>query len=178
MAATSLTTLRLLQLPLLAAMGLVVVVVVVVDARPPPLVANFEKEMVEEHNKVRSSMGISPLTWNATVAAYAVGYVKQRSRDCELVHSKGPYGENIYWAQGTELENAAAAVKMWVDEKRDYDHATNSCINGKQCLHYTQVVSKRSQQLGCANVKCTNNNAYYVVCSYDPPGNIIGQLPY
>ncbi|XP_043710092.1 pathogenesis-related protein 1A-like [Telopea speciosissima] len=139
---------------------------------------NFGKEMVDEHNAVRTSLGLVPLTWNETVAEYAQRYADQRSGDCQLVHSQGPYGENLYWASGAaELETATAAVKAWVDEKSDYDYATNTCVNGKMCGHYTQVVWKNSQQLGCASVKCSDN-AYLSVCSYYPPGNYIGERPY
>ncbi|XP_043710090.1 pathogenesis-related protein 1A-like [Telopea speciosissima] len=139
---------------------------------------NFGKEMVDQHNVVRKSLGLGPLTWNETVAGYAQRYADQRSGDCQLVHSQGPYGENLYWASGSaELETAAAAVKAWVDEKSDYDYATNTCVNGKMCGHYTQVVWKNSQQLGCASVKCSDN-AYLSVCSYYPPGNYIGERPY
>jgi hypothetical protein len=62
-------------------------------------------------------------------------------------------------------------------EKQNYDYNTNSCINGGQCLHYTQVVWSNSVHLGCARVQCTNG-WWFVTCNYDSPGNVVGQTPY
>lgn len=174
------STLSLPQL-LVLAIGLMLcsTMFVRVEGRADPLEqqTNFAKEMVDKHNTVRKSMGLGTLTWNATVAEHAQRYANQRSGDCQLEHSNGPYGENIYTASGGTLENAAAAVKAWADEKSDFNYDTNTCNSGKQCGHYTQIVWKNSQQIGCAYVKCTNN-AYWVVCNYDPPGNYVGERPY
>ncbi|KAJ4965704.1 hypothetical protein NE237_017553 [Protea cynaroides] len=146
---------------------------------PEPDQRNFQQDMVDAHNEYRSSMGIEPLTWNTTLQAYAEAYAKQRSGDCALIHSHGPYGENIFWARGPGIENARYAVDGWWGEKNDYDYATNTCASGKACAHYTQIVWKNTQQIGCAYVFCTSNNGgYWVVCSYDPPGNYNGEKPY
>lgn len=41
--------------------------------------------------------------------------------------------------------------------------------------HFTQVIWKNSKFLGQGAAKSINNTVY-VVCNYDPPGNIIGQF--
>ncbi|KAL0365267.1 UNVERIFIED_CONTAM: Basic form of pathogenesis-related protein 1 [Sesamum angustifolium] len=103
-------------------------------------------------------------------------YANQRVADCALTHSNGIYGENL--AKGSSSSfSGVSAVNMWVAEKQCYDYNTNSCIGGKQCLHYTQVVWHDSTQLGCARVQCSNG-WYYVVCNYDAPGNWEGEWPY
>ena len=66
---------------------------------------------------------------------------------------------------------------MWVAEKNDYDYPSNTCAAGKVCGHYTQVVWRNSVNLGCGRVQCANGWAY-VICSYDPPGNVNGGSPY
>ncbi|KAF5731874.1 pathogenesis-related protein 1-like [Tripterygium wilfordii] len=66
-------------------------------------------------------------------------------------------------------------VNLWVAEKANYDYESNSC-NGV-CGHYTQVVWRKSVRLGCARVGCDNGGTF-VICSYDPPGNYNGELPY
>lgn len=96
--------------------------------------------------------------------------------DCRLVHSNGPYGENIAW--GSPDLSGINAVKLWVDEKQYYNYNSNSCASGKVCGHYTQVVWKNSMRLGCAKVKCKNKGGAFIVCNYDPRGNIVGQRPY
>ncbi|KAJ0081016.1 hypothetical protein Patl1_11476 [Pistacia atlantica] len=119
-------------------------------------------------------VGVGPITWNYSVAAYAQNYVDQRRGDCDLDHSMGPYGENL--AEGYGTLNGMDTVKMWVSEKPNYDYASNSCV-GDECLHYTQVVWRKSTQLGCGRVKC-QNGWWFVICSYYPLGNIVGECPY
>lgn len=41
--------------------------------------------------------------------------------------------------------------------------------------HFTQMVWKGSEQLGCGSVT-TSSGALYVVCNYSPPGNYIGEF--
>ncbi|KNA11533.1 hypothetical protein SOVF_134250 [Spinacia oleracea] len=139
---------------------------------------NSPKDYVAAHNAARAAVGVGPLAWSTTVAAYAQQYANQRV-DCQLVHSSdSTYGENIaegYGSYGAAL-SGVEAVKLWISEKSSYDHRSNSCING-ECLHYTQVVWRESVRLGCARVVCQNGGAF-VTCNYDPPGNYIGELPY
>ncbi len=61
------------------------------------------------------------------------------------------------------------------------------CVcSGGMCGHYTQIVWRSTQKLGCGIKVCTKNSPFgasfptwtYVVCNYQPPGNIIGQKPY
>lgn len=135
---------------------------------------NSHQDYVSAHNAVRAQVGVGPVTWNYTVAAYAQDYANQRQGDCNLDHSMGPYGENL--AEGYGNLNGVDAVKMWVSEKPNYDYASNSCV-GDECLHYTQVVWRKSTQLGCGRVKC-QNGWLFVICSYYPVGNIEGERPY
>ncbi|KAL4555898.1 hypothetical protein LXL04_038530 [Taraxacum kok-saghyz] len=137
---------------------------------------NSQQDYLDAHNAARAQVGVENITWNATVAAYAENYANQRIEDCNLIHSDGPYGENL--AAGSGDFTGTAAVNLWVAEKTHYDHDTNSCASGEVCGHYTQVVWRNSSQLGCARVQCTNNGFWFIICSYYPRGNIIGQSPF
>ncbi|MFS7933498.1 putative CAP domain-containing protein [Helianthus anomalus] len=137
---------------------------------------NSPQDYLNAHNSARAQVGVGNMVWNATVAAYAQSYANQRIGDCNLVHSGGPYGENL--AEGSGTFTGTAAVNLWIDEKRYYDYITNTCTNGQVCGHYTQVVWCNSIQLGCARVQCTNNGWWFIICSYYPPGNYPGQAPY
>ncbi|KAJ0582989.1 putative CAP domain-containing protein [Helianthus annuus] len=137
---------------------------------------NSPQDYLNAHNSARAQVGVGNMVWNATVAAYAQNYANQRIGDCNLVHSRGPYGENL--AEGSGTFTGTAAVNLWIDEKRYYDYITNTCTNGQVCGHYTQVVWRNSIQLGCARVQCTNNGWWFIICSYYPPGNYAGQAPY
>ncbi|KAI3845020.1 hypothetical protein MKX03_001008 [Papaver bracteatum] len=133
------------------------------------------EQFLSAHNAARADVNVGPLVWDETVAAYATNYANQRAGDCNLIHSEGgPYGENLSMSTG-DL-SVADAVKLWVDEKSFYDYQSNSCQGG-ECLHYTQVVWRNSLRLGCASVRCSNGGTF-VICSYDPRGNWIGERPY
>ncbi|KAL6502445.1 hypothetical protein OROHE_024450 [Orobanche hederae] len=134
-------------------------------------------QFLSAHNNVRDQVGagIPHLVWNETVANYANAYAQLRSGDCGMVHSGGSYGENL--AEGYSL-SAANAVAMWAGEKSDYDYYSNACAQGKVCGHYTQVVWRKSTQLGCARLPCGSVGQEFVICSYYPPGNYIGESPY
>ncbi|KAJ0076663.1 hypothetical protein Patl1_35624 [Pistacia atlantica] len=125
---------------------------------------NSYQGYVNAHNAIRAHVGVGPITWNYTVAAYAQNYADQRKGDCDLDHSMGPYGENL--VEGYGNLNGVDAVKMWVSEKPNYDYASNACV-GDECSHYTQVVWRKSTQLGYGRMKC-QNGWWFVICSYYP----------
>ncbi|KAJ6716447.1 CYSTEINE-RICH SECRETORY PROTEIN-RELATED [Salix koriyanagi] len=140
----------------------------------PSHAQNLPQDYLNAHNAARSQVSVANIIWDSTVAAYALNYANSRISDCNLVHSNGPYGENL--AKGSGSFTGTAAVNLWVAEKPHYDYASNSCVGG-QCLHYTQVVWRNSVRVGCARVQCTNG-WWFISCNYDPPGNYIGQRPY
>ncbi|KAI3833625.1 hypothetical protein MKX03_010669 [Papaver bracteatum] len=125
---------------------------------------NSPEDFLAPHNAARDDVNFGPLEWDETVAAYACDYANQRAGDCSMIHSSGPYGENLSMSTG-DL-SAADAVKMWVDEISNYDYYSNSCQGGEN-----------SVRLGCARVTCSTGGTF-VICSYDPLGNVIGQRPY
>ena len=137
---------------------------------------NSQQDYLDAHNSARRQVGVGPLSWSNTVAAYARQYANQRIGDCALVHSGGPYGENLAWSSG-DL-SGTDAVRLWVAEKANYNYNSNSCAAGKVCGHYTQVVWRNSARLGCAKVQCNDNKGTFIGCNYDPPGNFNGERPY
>ncbi|HXU81676.1 MAG TPA: CAP domain-containing protein [Polyangia bacterium] len=134
------------------------------------------------HNQVRAGIPVPPLTWDPSVAATAAAY----ATECMFEHSgtKG-VGENLAAYSGSG-EKASAPVDDWAGEAADYDYASNSCAQGKTCGHYTQLVWKTSQRLGCAVQACSQNSPFgsrfpnweLWICQYAPPGNFVGQRPY
>ncbi|XP_047318467.1 basic form of pathogenesis-related protein 1-like [Impatiens glandulifera] len=135
---------------------------------------NSPQDYVEAHNAARAQVGVGPIAWDENVAAFARSYASQRAGDCNLMHSGGPYGENL--AKGFPNFTGRDAVNMWIEEKPFYDYDSNTCVGG-ECLHYTQVVWRDSVRLGCARVQC-NDGSWFVTCNYDPQGNFVGERPY
>ena len=132
------------------------------------------------HNRVREVLGIAPLTWSPELARYAQAWADTLQRGgCDLQHRprSGPdaqrYGENIFSATG-QAATAGDVVDAWAAERAGYDPAKNRCRG--VCGHYTQVVWRNSQRLGCGMATCGDTEVW--VCNYDPPGNFVGQRPY
>ncbi|CAM0958645.1 unnamed protein product [Alopecurus aequalis] len=142
---------------------------------------NSPQDFLDAHNVAREPLGVRPVTWDDTVAAWAEDYADQRRADCQLLHSPDgrPYGENLFGGGGTDW-TATEAVSLWVSENQYYDHASNTCSApaDESCGHYTQVVWRDSTVIGCARVVCDGANGVFIICSYNPPGNWEGQSPY
>ncbi|KAM3219873.1 hypothetical protein P3L10_024404 [Capsicum annuum] len=138
------------------------------------LAQNLPLDIVLAHNNARAQVGVPlpPLTWNDTVAAYANQYASTRLAECTLVHLDSPYGENL--AMGYDDFSAVEAVNMWVGEKPNYTLTSNSCKQD-MCGHYTQVIWQNTLQVGRARLKCDNGEAWFVSCTYFPPGNYDGE---
>lgn len=138
------------------------------------------------HNMVRADVSPAPasplaaLTWSTTLQVAAQTWAD----GCDFSHSSNGYGENIYASTGNST-SAQSVVGAWAGEADDYDYATNSCSG--VCGHYTQIVWDDTTQLGCAVRVCTTGSPFpsmygptwtFVVCNYDPPGNVGSQKPY
>jgi pathogenesis-related protein 1 len=140
------------------------------------------QQLIGLHNKVRSDVGVGPVTWSKKLAIYAQAWANNlASIDCDLRHRprsgkwKQEYGENLFI--GTSgYYGVADAVKFWESEKIYYQGQTLDSSNYHDSGHYTQIVWKTTEQIGCAKAECNSN--LIVVCNYNPPGNVLGQKPY
>lgn len=143
--------------------------------------------MLQAHNTVRAnampvpSPALPPLTWNASAQAVAQAW----ANTCTWAHNggRGNLGENLYGSAGATTNTAS--VVSWAAEAQYYNLATNTCIAGQVCGHYTQLVWRSTTSVGCARRTCTTGSPFpsfptwqIVVCNYAPPGNYSGQRPY
>ena len=72
-------------------------------------------------------------------------------------------------------------VDEWGSETQYYDYGSNTCQAGQQCGHYTQVIWRSTQQVGCGSAVCNRGDGWEAeiwVCQCLPPGNYQGQRPY
>jgi uncharacterized protein YkwD len=134
------------------------------------------QEFLDAHNRWRSQVGVPPLTWSNDLQNFAAEWaVTQGRKDCEMEHrGNNPYGENLYWSSGMAF-SPTGVVDSWGSEISDYHGEVVGQSNGV-VGHYTQVVWKKTTEVGCAAYKC--GSALLVVCNYNPPGNYVGQHPY
>lgn len=132
----------------------------------------FQSDILNEHNKKRALHGVQPLTWNPTLAQYAADYAA-RAFSCDnvqLIHSHGPYGENL--AAG--YVGGISPVDAWYNEISQYNY--NDPGFSMATGHFTQVVWKGTSEVGCAYVTCDNAWRQYTICEYQEPGNWIGEF--
>lgn len=132
--------------------------------------SSFASEMLNAHNQKRALHQDTPsLSWSDDLASYAQNYADAYDCSGSLTHSGGPYGENLAIGYGT-----SGAVDGWYSEIKDYDFgaSTYSAASG----HFTQVVWKASTELGCGVKSCGGLWGDYVICSYNPAGNMIGDF--
>ncbi|MFQ6661785.1 hypothetical protein Gotur_029818 [Gossypium turneri] len=127
------------------------------------------QDFLNVHNVARAAVGIRPITLNNGVAGYAIDYAKKRILDCDLVHSRGLYGENLAWGSGDLF--GPDVVRLWIDEKDYYNLKSSVCDSSHVCRQYTQVIGRNSSRLGCAKVIGCNNDGTFFICTYDPPSN-------
>ncbi len=158
--------------------------------------SNFADEMLCAHNARRGTFptptpvpAIPDLEWDPALADIAADYAAQ----CIWAHNAsrsdtypGYVGENLALSVGLPVSSLVeSAITGWVEgEMDDYDYANNSCSG--VCGHYTQVVWRDTQKVGCAVQQCETftglgsswDNGHITVCNYSPGGNYIGELPY
>ena len=143
------------------------------------------QEILRAHNQWRAEVGVPPLTYSTELAQSSLAWARhlQKTNQCNMRHSKGKVGENLFWASAWSdgrVQDIAAktVVDSWGNEKQDYSYSNNRCASGKMCGHYTQVVWKTSTMVGCGAAICDDNHHQVWVCQYSPPGNWVGQKPY
>ncbi|KAG6775814.1 STS14 protein-like [Populus alba x Populus x berolinensis] len=150
-----------------------------VTAAPVPL-PNVAKEFLQSHNQARAAVGVGPLKWSEMLAnaTSRLARYQRNKMGCQFANlSNSKYGANQLWASGMAV-TPLMAVDHWVQEKNYYNHTNNSCAPNHRCGVYTQVVWRKSLELGCAQATCVKDRASLTICFYNPPGNIIGESPY
>ncbi|MEZ5477454.1 MAG: CAP domain-containing protein [Thiolinea sp.] len=150
--------------------------------------------MLAAHNQVRASHRLPALRWSRPLADFATqwaGHLAQRNA-CQMRHRPQAqlaaynYGENLFWMSPLSWSDgrvevgyvsAAQVVQDWASEQRDYDYRRNRCRWGRMCGHYTQIVWRDTQEVGCGFSVCPDGGQIWA-CNYAPAGNWIGERPY
>jgi uncharacterized protein YkwD len=136
--------------------------------------------LVLEHNEVRARHHAPPLVADEKLSRYARAWAIHLAASGKFEHSHGPYGENLYFTASsspvTAWDAERAAIAGWVDEQALYHYGGNDSTHENG--HFTQVVWKSSVRLGCGMARGVKDGlkAVYVVCNYDPPGNVSGDF--
>ncbi|ODN81607.1 hypothetical protein L202_02016 [Cryptococcus amylolentus CBS 6039] len=148
--------------------------------------------LVDLYNAFRAQYGAGNVTWNDDLASYAA----TAAAKCDMQHTGGPYGENLASGVGGGYD-ITAGFQSWADEACKLTFALFraglnvlllmsyhiASYNGS-ASHFTQVVWKATSEIGCATSSCADgtiftgygSNLLYLVCEYNPAGNVIGDF--
>ena len=92
------------------------------------------------------------------------------------------YGENIAWGTGGGYDVLTAA-RFWYEEKKSYTPGTPIPRDFRdfKAGHYTQMVWKDTTEIGAGKAVIQagdRKGSLFVVCNYNPRGNIVGEKPF
>ena len=145
--------------------------------------ADFENRILASHNRERAALGLPQLQWDAELAERAQGWAKYLATSGKFEHSPNipgqPLeGENI-WGGTKGAFFPEDMVGLWISEKADFVEGVfpaNSRTGRVQDVsHYTQLVWRRTEAVGCA--MSGNGEDEIMVCRYSQPGNLHGYDP-
>lgn len=151
---------------------------------------------ISNHGTARASHSVSALVWNETLAVSAAQLAASCAWGHSFTYGGGGYGQNIA-AQGSSDSGAQdftvsltkSITDSWYTEAAAftnlYGQSSPTDTNG-DWTHFTQMVWKSSESVGCAVAACGKNVmtgdgglfkdtfTWYTVCNYYPVGNVEG----
>ena len=137
--------------------------------------------MIAVHNRERRAFGVSPLTWDAGIAAQASIHAAQLARIGRLQHStrqvRGGLGENL-WIGTRGGYPFAAMAERWASERRLFrpgSFPANSRTGyWADVGHFTQMIWPSTSRIGCGVASA--GQWAVLVCRYAPAGNVDGVM--
>ncbi|KAI8042994.1 Golgi-associated plant pathogenesis-related protein 1 [Drosophila gunungcola] len=132
----------------------------------------IKHSVLKETNKYRKLHGANPLKMDKELSFYAQEWANHLA--CKNLLETRPlplYGENIMSVRRS-LFNVDRIIKLWYQEKYNYDYLKPgfNLYTG----HFTQMVWCDTEYLGVG--VATNIFRIWIVCNYNPPGNISGHF--
>jgi Cysteine-rich secretory protein family len=138
--------------------------------------SEFENQILAAHNIERARIGSPPLVWNAKLAADAEKWAKYLATSDSFEHDdKTDQGENL-WMGDSAAYTPDEMVGLWISERKLFKPGifpeVSRSADWTDVGHYTQLIWPSTRHVGCATAH--NNDNDYLVCRYDPSGNVIG----
>jgi hypothetical protein len=151
------------------------------------------REVLDIHNRERALVGFPTLKWSDSLAAEAQRWADYLGtlgivcgpQGCQPPAPHGASNENIALGYVFPAEfgrtSPAEYAQRWADEKVQYNAGQRS---GLGIGHYTAMVWKSTSEVGCGffagavpNELGVGGGTDFLVCRYNPPGNIASQAP-
>ena len=139
----------------------------------------FQGIWLKAHNDARADFGSPPLRWSLDLELQAYDYARKLGRKERLEHSgyeeRNRQGENL-WMGTKRYYSPHTMIAAFVDEKRYFRAGKfpniSTTPNWADVGHYTQIVWKDTQEVGCALAEGRTQEV--LVCRYYPSGNVLG----
>uniref|UniRef100_A0A1B6EFW3 SCP domain-containing protein n=2 Tax=Clastoptera arizonana TaxID=38151 RepID=A0A1B6EFW3_9HEMI len=135
----------------------------------------FYQEVLNAHNKVRKEHGVPPLELKDELTEKSQSWAIHLAKKNIIENSFSEYSENIYGESTNAKRNATAVVKFWSDKMKFYKPGKLNVDDWWNAAPFTQIIWAKSKYLGVGMSE--NDDFRFVVCFYDPPGNLIDQDP-
>ena len=136
----------------------------------------FAQSLLGAHNDARENVGAPALRWSNSLAKDAADYAEVLADKNKIEHAnedvrKGA-GENL-WIGTSGFYSTRAMIDAFLTEEQYFKPGVfpdvSTTGNWIDVGHYTQIIWKDTQEVGCA---LTNNDQNDVlVCRYLPSGN-------
>jgi hypothetical protein len=139
-----------------------------------------QNTILKIHNNERSAVGNPPLIWSNGLATQSQNYANQLSTMGLVCNAQrcdqtphGASNENL--AGGSPGTSLTTHVQGWANEKGLYNGRPIPSGNNP-AGHYTAMVWQNTREIGCGFA--SSGQMDFLVCRYNPPGNLPGQTPY
>lgn len=142
--------------------------------------ALMRSTLLDAHNRERAAYGSDPLVWDNRLQADALAYARRLAAAARFAHdplagARLHEGENL-WMGTRRAFSYATMANSWLDEREHFKPGRFPDIsrtgNWKAVGHYSQIVWPRTSSVGCAIA--SNAGDDYLVCRYQPAGNVFG----
>lgn len=155
----------------------------VVPAHSQDRLDNFDDRILATHNAERERLGIAPLTWSPALAADAAQWAVHLAtlRSLEHDESLDVDGENL-WRGSMGAYTPEDMVTLWIDERTAFHNGVFPDVSTsgqwEDVGHYTQVIWRSTELVGCALVAARGGEDEVLVCRYKEGGNIAAETAY
>jgi hypothetical protein len=145
----------------------------------------YQETILYNHNVHRSNHSASSVTWSGSLESSARTLAERCVYQHDTSIAGGGYGQNIGYGVGESAIGEMITNLMYNDEMMFfadlYGKASPDMSKFDAWGHFSQIVWKGTEEVGCATVVCPSlgnaggSNVPFTVCNYSPAGNYDGE---
>ncbi|KAI9372701.1 CAP domain-containing protein [Aspergillus egyptiacus] len=153
---------------------------------PAPVANDYQSRVLYSHNIHRANHSSPDVAWSSDLAASAQVLASRCVYEHDTSINGGGYGQNIGY--GVSADEVAVMISnlMYNNEMEYfanlYGQPTPDMTLFEKWGHFSQIIWKGTDQVGCATVSCpslgnvdSTSAVPFTVCNYSPAGNYDGE---